>query len=308
MHLFKVVLTALISFLIFFSYLTLAIEPDISLAITKMVGVSGFIVILIAVLQFSSDHCDAKSSLQTQHSGKKELSAGFIIAFAILMRLMFLFHTPTLSDDIYRYCLDGAMLANGQNPYSYTPLELLEAMQRQETFRNESEIIFPNSPSQLCERGLGGEVNGQVIKNPFLNPSEAMTDLQWKYPSLFSQSDVGIEYDHEGLERIREIYPEISTLLPLINHPELATIYPPAAQITFAIGNFADSALNFNESFTGIKTVLIIMDTLSCLFIIRILKKMKLPACHATIYAWHPLPVLEIAKSGHIDGAAIFFL
>ncbi|SLM33099.1 putative Beta-ketoacyl synthase [Desulfamplus magnetovallimortis] len=34
---------------------------------------------------------------------------------------------------------------------------------------NESEITFPNSPLQLCEREPGGEINGQVIKNPFLN-------------------------------------------------------------------------------------------------------------------------------------------
>ena len=36
------------------------------------------------------------------------------------------------------------------------------------SLRNESEIISPNSPSPFMERGLGGEVNGQVIKDRFL--------------------------------------------------------------------------------------------------------------------------------------------
>ncbi|MBF0232585.1 MAG: copper-translocating P-type ATPase [Desulfamplus sp.] len=35
--------------------------------------------------------------------------------------------------------------------------------------RSKSEITFPNSPSPFMERGLGGEVNGQVIKNPLLS-------------------------------------------------------------------------------------------------------------------------------------------
>jgi len=144
------------------------------------------------------------------------------------------------------------MLINGQNPYSYTPLEIFEAMQRADTI---------NSPIAILD-----------------------------------------------LETIKNIYPAISKLLPLVNHPEFTTIYPPVAQIIFAIGSFINSILKLTDSFIGIKIVLIIMDTLSCLFIIQILKKMKLSACYVTIYAWHPLPVLEIAASGHIDGAAIFFL
>ncbi|MBF0389367.1 MAG: hypothetical protein HQK71_04605 [Desulfamplus sp.] len=171
---------------------------------------------------------------------KEQLSAYFIIVFALILRLLFLLQAPTLSDDIYRYCLDGIMLINGENPYSYAPIELLGEWQ-----------------------------SSDFVKN---------------------------------------IYPEISSLLLLVNHLEFTTIYPPAAQIIFAIGSFIDSALNITDNFVGIKLVLLMMDTLSCILIIKILERLKLPACYSTIYAWHPLPVLEIAHSGHIDGAAIFFL
>ncbi|MBF0303333.1 MAG: hypothetical protein HQK73_09850 [Desulfamplus sp.] len=249
----------MIPFLIFLSFLLLAIKVDIASAIPEIIGISAFIVILLTILQLSSNHSYTNTKHpSTKHSRIKhlsirEFSAGFILVFAILLRLMFLFHTPTLSDDIYRYCLDGVMLINGNNPYSYSPLEILEDMKKTESFVNSS-IVLGN------------------------------------------------------LDAIKNIYPTTSKLLPLVNHPELTTIYPPAAQIIFGIGGFIDCALNTTTNFIGIKIVLIIMDTLSCLFIIQILKKMKLSVCHATIYAWHPLPVLEIAASGHIDGAAIFFM
>lgn len=35
---------------------------------------------------------------------------------------------------------------------------------------------------------------------------------------------------------------------------------------------------------------------------------MNLSKNRAVLYAWHPLPVIEIAASGHIDSAALFFL
>jgi hypothetical protein len=35
---------------------------------------------------------------------------------------------------------------------------------------------------------------------------------------------------------------------------------------------------------------------------------MHLPAWRAVLYAWHPLPVIEIAASGHIDSAGLLFL
>ncbi|MGD9732730.1 MAG: hypothetical protein AB7U45_11160 [Desulfamplus sp.] len=225
--------------LIFFSFLTLSIQPDISSFIPEMVGISGLIVILITLLISALD------------LKKEPPSTGFILVFALILRLLFLFTPPTLSDDIYRYCLDGIMLIYGQNPYGYAPIQLLEII------------------------------------------------------------------EHSNF--VRNIYPEISKLLPLVNHPEFTTIYPPMAQIVFAIGAFLGIAVIFIGKTAGIplnimfivvsiKFTLIIMDTLSCLLIILILKKIKLPAYYGIIYAWHPLPILETASSGHIDGAAIFFL
>jgi hypothetical protein len=91
-------------------------------------------------------------------------------------------------------------------------------------------------------------------------------------------------------------------LLRHVNHPELVTIYPPAAQLVFALGSF------FSGSVIGIKTALVVMDIVTCILMLRFLSVMRLPAWRAVLYAWHPLPVIEIAGSGHIDSAGILFL
>ena len=89
-------------------------------------------------------------------------------------------------------------------------------------------------------------------------------------------------------------------LVELVNHSELATIYPPAAQFVFAAGAF------FGGVF-GMKLLLVLLDLLTCVLVLQLLAKLHLPRSNAVLYAWHPLPVVEIAASGHIDAAVLFF-
>jgi len=91
-------------------------------------------------------------------------------------------------------------------------------------------------------------------------------------------------------------------LLFKINHPQFVTIYPPASQLIFAVGAALTAGL------FGLKTVLVILDMTLCIAILRLLRAMKLPAWRAALYAWHPLSIIEISGSGHIDGAGILLL
>ncbi len=45
----------------------------------------------------------------------------FLIGLSLLFRLVFLFSTPNLSQDFYRFIWDGRMLLEGMNPYLYLP-------------------------------------------------------------------------------------------------------------------------------------------------------------------------------------------
>lgn len=87
-----------------------------------------------------------------------------------------------------------------------------------------------------------------------------------------------------------------------VNHPELVTIYPPAAQLVFAAG------LLLGGTATGMKFCLVALDLLTCVVILRLLARLSLPGELAILYAWNPLPVLEIAGSGHVDGVGALLL
>jgi alpha-1,6-mannosyltransferase len=57
------------------------------------------------------------------HSKSTDFRAStvIIIGVAVVLYLTFLFQTPSLSGDIYRYIWDGKLLSNGISPYEYPP-------------------------------------------------------------------------------------------------------------------------------------------------------------------------------------------
>ena len=93
---------------------------------------------------------------------------------------------------------------------------------------------------------------------------------------------------------------QMAGLAGKVNHPGLVTLYPPAAQLVFAAGALTRGVI-------GMKCALALMDIAACLLIVRLLSMLKRPVVRAVWYAWHPLAVLEIAGSGHIDVAGICF-
>ncbi len=173
-----------------------------------LVGVTAGVSALLALTLYGGDR------------GYVSWSPAVILAVALLLRLMFLFAPPQLSDDIYRYLWDGSVLLRGDNPYAAAPA---------------------------------------AVQPP----------------------------------------PGLAAVHGRINHPEYVTIYPPAAQLVFAGGAFLGSGV------TGLKGLLVALDLLLCALIMRLLQRLELPAWRTVLYAWNPLPVLEIAGSGHLDGAGL---
>ena len=90
--------------------------------------------------------------LQNKNSSFKNL-----IIVAILFRFIFLFATPNLSQDFYRFIWDGRMLLNGFNPYLSLP----------ETFIQLN--LQPIAEASTLYHGMG-ELNGSHYTNyPPLN-------------------------------------------------------------------------------------------------------------------------------------------
>ena len=203
--------TLALPILLIFSCGLLAVQPELRLAVPLLIGVTA----LMAMLLTFALYCGERA--------KVLWSPSVILAVALVMRLLFLYSPPQLSDDIYRYLWDGGNMLRGINPYAAPPSAA--------------------SPS-----------------------------------------------------------PDLAAIHSLINHPDYVTIYPPTAQLVFAGG------AAFGGSITGLKVFLVLLDLGLCALLVMLLKRLELPAWRAVLYAWNPLPVLEIAGSGHVDGAGLIML
>ncbi len=91
-------------------------------------------------------------------------------------------------------------------------------------------------------------------------------------------------------------------IFPNINRNNYApTIYPPVAQMLFLVANrFAETAL-------AVKLMFVTIEAVGIGTLIFILRATGRPPEHILLYAWHPLPVWEIAGSGHVDAAVVTF-
>jgi hypothetical protein len=189
----------------------MAREVDLRLAVPLLVGVTAAATMLLAGVFYLGER------------SRVSWSPLVILAVALLLRLMFLFAPPQLSDDIYRYLWDGSTTLGGHNPYAAAP----------------ASVTPP---------------------------------------------------------------PNLVALHVRVNHPQYVTIYPPAAQVVFAGG----AALG--GTITGLKALLVLLDMGLCALLIVLLKQLEMPVWRAALYAWNPLTVVEIAGSGHVDGAGLTLL
>lgn len=97
--------------------------------------------------------------------------------------------------------------------------------------------------------------------------------------------------------------PEVAHLRDAVIYPNInragyaVTIYPPTAQAIFlAITRFAESVL-------AMKLGLVAFEAATVAALLALLDRQGVSATRVAAYAWHPLPIWEIAGSGHVDAA-----
>jgi len=91
-----------------------------------------------------------------------------------------------------------------------------------------------------------------------------------------------------------------SDIFPKINRADYApTIYPPAGQLVFlVISRFGETVLVMKLGMLGFETL-----GIGCL--IAVLQRLGLPTRRIAAYAWHPMPIWEIAGNAHLDAAML---
>jgi alpha-1,6-mannosyltransferase len=94
-----------------------------------------------------------------------------------------------------------------------------------------------------------------------------------------------------------------NTIFPNINRNNYApTIYPPGAQMLFLLAN------RLGGTVLTMKLCLVAIEAVGIWALILVLQTAGAPRERILLYAWHPLPVWEIAGSGHIDAAVVAFV
>src|ERR1700723_4142239 len=100
---------------------------------------------------------------------------------------------------------------------------------------------------------------------------------------------------HEALAFLRD-----GTIFPHINRADFAvTIYPPVAQFFFLIVTW------IGESVTIMRLAMLGCESVTVALIMLLLRRMNRPVTRVTAYLWHPLPLWEIANSGHVDALMV---
>lgn len=161
-----------------------------------------------------------------------------ILAVAVLARMgVVLTSEPTLSDDIYRYILDGHVTAAGDNPYRLSPKDRLDTGDLPDTVGPASE--------QLAQR---------------------------------------------------------------VNHPHLVTIYQPVSQGVFAALAIIQPTSLDPMGTTTFRLGFVLFDVLLIGVLLAWLRRVGASPWWATLYAWHPLAIIETAGSGHQDVIGISLL
>jgi alpha-1,6-mannosyltransferase len=91
-----------------------------------------------------------------------------------------------------------------------------------------------------------------------------------------------------------------AAIYPNINRIDYAvTIYPPVAQMFFfAVTRLGESVTVMRLAFLGCEVVTVTMIWL-------LLRQLGQPLTRLVAYLWHPLPMWEIANSGHIDALMV---
>jgi hypothetical protein len=89
-------------------------------------------------------------------------------------------------------------------------------------------------------------------------------------------------------------------IFPHINRADTAvTIYPPVAQFFFLI------ATRLGDGVTTMRLALLGCEAVTALMIMLLLRHAGRPVTRVIAYLWHPLPLWEIANSGHVDALMV---
>ena len=96
-----------------------------------------------------------------------------------------------------------------------------------------------------------------------------------------------------------ELEPLRDELWQRMPHKDVPTVYPPLALATFGVASALPRPL------VSVKILLVLAELVGCWLLIRLARRLGLPAGRAIWYCWNPLVCLEVAGMGHVDALVV---
>ena len=93
------------------------------------------------------------------------------------------------------------------------------------------------------------------------------------------------------------------TIFPMINRKWALTLYPPGAQLFFRLMAWVCPA-----NLVAMKAVILLADALSIALLLLLLRHLGIHSSRVLLYAWHPLVIVELGISGHLDALMMPFV
>ena len=144
--------------------------------------------------------------------------------------------------------------------------------------------------------------------NPYSHAPEAVLLPPFEQmAAAHAEPTAAIEMDR--LDRLNDLWfehPGEAALFSRINYPDVSTIYPPVAQAVFAAA-YAASPIGVGAVY-GFKAAAALLDILTVLLLISVLRKIGADPLFSIIYAWNPLVIKEIAGTGHMESLTALLL
>ena len=151
-----------------------------------------------------------------------------------------------------------------------------------------------------------------------LTTEPLLSDDIWRYIDDGQQLAAGRNpYAHSPQHRLDQGIPTDSAIARRVNHPSLVTIYQPTSQWVFAATYTAAQAAGLTDhpahwaardASRVYRLAFSLFDLwLIAMLLLKLLRDGRSPWL-ATLYAWHPLVITEVAWSGHQDVIGIAWL
>jgi hypothetical protein len=143
--------------------------------------------------------------------------------------------------------------------------------------------------------------------NPYKFAPEEVTRLKEfliQDPETFEEM-----YDTQSAAELSQLYdlkwasPETLVYQERINHPSVATIYPPLAQMMFRLANQIQP-----DSILTLRVLFLAFDLVALMFIVLTLHALGMNRLWAMVYFWCPLVIKETFNSTHLDIIGIAML